>query len=86
MTAEKTGRVECIYVTIARQRYDKHVSAAADTHVTIEKLLEAIFPVRSVWRLYNKGEIECTVKIRNFRSVCRNCYSCGTKISIYSSI
>jgi hypothetical protein len=31
--------------------------AATDTHVTMEMLLEAVFSVRSVPRLYNEGQL-----------------------------
>jgi hypothetical protein len=46
-----------------------HVKAAADTHTTIEELLEAVFSMRSVPRLYNECQLqlekslETTVKI-----------------------
>jgi hypothetical protein len=38
---------------ISRQRFGKHVSAAADTHATIEVLLETMFSIRCkgvIWR------------------------------------
>jgi hypothetical protein len=31
--------------------------AATDMHITIEKLLETVFSVRSVPRLYNEGQL-----------------------------
>jgi hypothetical protein len=31
--------------------------SSTDTHATIEELLEAVFSVRSILRLYNKGQL-----------------------------
>jgi hypothetical protein len=43
---------------VARQWLSRrHVMAATDTHVTIEELLEAVFSVRSVPRLYNEDQL-----------------------------
>jgi hypothetical protein len=39
--------------TVAGQRLDKHLSAATDTHATIEELLDTVFSMRSVPRLYS---------------------------------
>jgi hypothetical protein len=38
--------------------------AARDTHATIEELFEAVFSVRSVPRLYNKGQLSEKLKDR----------------------
>jgi hypothetical protein len=39
---------------ISRQRLGKHVSAAMDTHATIEVLLETVFSTRSMPRSYQQ--------------------------------
>jgi hypothetical protein len=39
-----------------RKQPDKHVPIATDTH-TIEGLLEAMFSVRSIPKLYNKAVV-----------------------------
>jgi hypothetical protein len=39
---------------VSRQQLDKNVPAATDTHATIEELLEAVFPMWSVTRLYSE--------------------------------
>jgi hypothetical protein len=44
----KGGIVEPEETDVARQRLDKHVSAATDTHPTIEELLETVFSMRPV--------------------------------------
>jgi hypothetical protein len=44
--------MECVDVVIARQRHAEHVSVSLDTHATIEELLEALFSVQCVLRLY----------------------------------
>jgi hypothetical protein len=39
----------CVYLSIvARQRLGKSVTAATNVHVTIEKLFDALFAIRSV--------------------------------------
>jgi hypothetical protein len=38
-------------IDVVRQQIDKHVSAAADTHATIDELFEVIFSLRSVPRV-----------------------------------
>jgi hypothetical protein len=43
---------------LVRQRLDKHVSEATDTHATTEELLEVVFSVRSVLRLYSESRRE----------------------------
>jgi hypothetical protein len=40
---------------IARQRLGKHALAAMDTHATMDELLEAVFIMRSMPRLYKEG-------------------------------
>jgi hypothetical protein len=39
---------------ISRQRIDKHVPAATDTHAKIEVLLETVFSTRSMQRSYKE--------------------------------
>jgi hypothetical protein len=41
----------------------RHVKAAIDTHTTVEKLLEAVFSVRSVQILHNEWVCRQSVKI-----------------------
>jgi hypothetical protein len=41
-------------MAVARQRLGKHVSAAVDTHATIE-VLETVFSMRSVPKLYSES-------------------------------
>jgi hypothetical protein len=43
-------------VVIARQQHGKHVSAAKNQHSTIEELLEVVFSVWSVPRLYSEDQ------------------------------
>jgi hypothetical protein len=48
----------CLHIVarraVSRQRLGKHVTAATDTHATIEKHLENIFYTRSVHRGYKE--------------------------------
>jgi hypothetical protein len=46
--------VEFVDVSIARKLKGKHVSVAKDMHGTMEEVLDAVFSVQSVPRLYNK--------------------------------
>jgi hypothetical protein len=39
----------------------RHVMVATDTHATIEELLEAVFSVRSLPRLYNEDQLPSAV-------------------------
>jgi ribosome-interacting GTPase 1 len=48
--------VEQEEVALVRQRRSKNVSAATNKHATIHKLLEAMFSVRSLPRLYGKDQ------------------------------
>jgi hypothetical protein len=48
---------------IARQRRGKHVSAATNQHATIEGVLEAVFSVWSVPRLYSEDQREKLVTL-----------------------
>jgi hypothetical protein len=43
-------------VTVARQQRSKHAPTATDMHATIEELLEGVFSVQSILRLYNKDQ------------------------------
>jgi hypothetical protein len=46
----------CLYVyppTVARQRLVKNVTAVTNTHVALEELLDASFPM---WPLLNQGK------------------------------
>jgi hypothetical protein len=52
----KGGIVESEETDVARQRIDKHVSAATDTHETIEEVLETMFPMSFVSRLHSEEE------------------------------
>jgi hypothetical protein len=51
----KGGAVETEETAVAKQRINKHVSAPTDTHTTTDELLEAVFYVRAVLRLYSEG-------------------------------
>jgi hypothetical protein len=42
--------------TIARQGHDKHVSIAINQHATMEELLEVVFSVWSMLRLYSEAQ------------------------------
>jgi hypothetical protein len=47
---------------VARERLrSRHVLAPTDTHVTTEELLEEVFSVRSLPRLYNEGQLPLAV-------------------------
>jgi hypothetical protein len=37
----------CLYVYVAKKRLDKNVTAEKNTHATTEKLLDALFSMRS---------------------------------------
>jgi hypothetical protein len=50
--------VEPEETAVARQRLDKYMSETTDTHATIEALLEAVVPMRSVPKLYSEGHWE----------------------------
>jgi hypothetical protein len=59
VTLHLQGRiVEPKGTVVARQRRDKHVSAATNTHATTEELLEAMFSMQSVSMLYSDGHWE----------------------------
>jgi hypothetical protein len=45
-------------VAIAKQWHGKHVSTAVNQHATIEELLEAVFSMQSVPRLYSEDQWE----------------------------
>jgi hypothetical protein len=45
-------------VVIAKQRRGKHFSAATNQHATIEELLETVFSMLSMPRLYKEEELE----------------------------
>jgi hypothetical protein len=56
----------------ARQHHSKHASAVMNTHATIKQLLEVVFSVPSVPKLYNENQwdLACTiVNCRVFRLV-----------------
>jgi hypothetical protein len=44
------------YVTVARQQLSKCISAAMNQHATIEELLEVVFSMQSLPRLYNEDQ------------------------------
>jgi hypothetical protein len=50
----KAGIVEPEETSIARKQFRKHVPAATNTQATIEELVEMVFSVGSVPRLYNE--------------------------------
>jgi hypothetical protein len=41
--------------SIDRQRHDKHISAVKNNHATTEELLEAVFSMQFVLRLYKEN-------------------------------
>jgi hypothetical protein len=43
-------------MAVAREWLGKHASAATDMHATIEELLEAVFSMRSMQRLYKESQ------------------------------
>jgi hypothetical protein len=45
----------------ARQRRGKHVSVVTNNYATTEELLEAVFSVRSMLRLYTENQLEFSV-------------------------
>jgi ribosome-interacting GTPase 1 len=47
-----------------RQHHDKYVSTAMNQHATVEELLEAVFSVQSLLRLYNENHLEKLVSQR----------------------
>jgi hypothetical protein len=51
----KGGIVEPEKMAVARQRLDKHIFAATDTHETTDDLLETMFPMRFVPPLHSEG-------------------------------
>jgi hypothetical protein len=50
------GSINCITHSVARQRLSKNVTAAKNTHATIEELLEASFSMPSVSYQRNVGD------------------------------
>jgi hypothetical protein len=46
---------------IVRQRLGKHVSAVTNNHAITEELLEAVFSMQSLPRLYKKNQMEFSV-------------------------
>jgi hypothetical protein len=44
-------------VAIASQQRGKQVSAATNKHTTIEELLEVVFSMRPILRLYNEDQM-----------------------------
>jgi ribosome-interacting GTPase 1 len=54
----KARIVEREKTAVARQRSHKYISASTHKHATIEELLDAVFSLRSVTRLYNENERE----------------------------
>jgi hypothetical protein len=44
------------FVSVARQRLSKNITAATNTYVTIEELLDASFSMRSVWYQRKVGD------------------------------
>jgi hypothetical protein len=54
-------------VAIARQWLSRHISAATNQHVTIAELMEVVFSVWSMLKLYSEGQNEKLVSWRNLR-------------------
>jgi hypothetical protein len=52
----KAGIVAQKEAAIAKQRDGRHLSSAKNKHLTIEELLEAVFLMRSVSRLYIEAQ------------------------------
>jgi hypothetical protein len=51
----KARIVESEETAVARKLHGKHISSVTNTHATIEELLEAVFSLRSVPRLYKES-------------------------------
>jgi hypothetical protein len=60
----KAGIVERIDAAISRQWNDEHVSAAKNQHATIAELLEAVFSMQSLPRLYGEDQREKLISRR----------------------
>jgi hypothetical protein len=45
-------------MAVAREWVGKHISAATDTHTTIEELLEDMFSMQSMQTLYKESQFE----------------------------
>jgi hypothetical protein len=58
---------------IARKRCGKHGSTSTNEHTTIEELLEAVFPVWSVLKLYSEDQWEKLVRSWSQGSVGVSC-------------
>jgi hypothetical protein len=48
LPSSQTFRTYLEEMVVARHRLGKHVPASKNTHATIEKLLDEVFPIRSV--------------------------------------
>jgi hypothetical protein len=58
----KSAKIGSANTPVCRQWLSSHhVMAATDTHATIQELLEAVFSVRSVLRLYNEDKLPLAV-------------------------
>jgi hypothetical protein len=65
----KARTVKPAETAVARQWLSSHnVMATTDMHTTMEELLEAVFAVRSVPKLYNKDQLPLRV---SRETVCR---------------
>lgn len=62
-------------MALAKQWLSKHLSAAVDVHPTIEKLLETMFPMQSILRLYSKDQNEKASQLQ-LRVNCEPVASC----------
>jgi hypothetical protein len=47
-------------MAIARQWHDKHVSAATNKRAAVEELLEVVFSMWYMLRLYNKHQLKAS--------------------------
>jgi hypothetical protein len=54
----KAGIADPEKISTARQRHSKHVSAVTNNNIATEDLLEDVFSMRSVPRLYEENQLE----------------------------
>jgi hypothetical protein len=54
----RTGIADPEKTPTDRQRHDKHISVVKNDHATTEELLEAVFSMRFMLRLYKENQRE----------------------------
>jgi hypothetical protein len=64
----KARILEIEEAAVARQRRLKQVSSATNKHATTEELLEAVFSIPSLPRLYSDGPAKCDRESRGTRN------------------